>query len=142
MVDIVSRAGEFESVSTEEPTSYDGFFDLVDSQATAAGYREVDTVINESCMDFVGHGLDKIAQEFDGNLSGRFFMQLDKDEFRRSIDGHKEMELAADAPTTCNTIAFMTQFIRFWDCFVFFWNLRTRGSPFRTISYNLSYVLS
>ena len=39
MVDIVSRAGEFKSVSTEERASCDGLFDLADSQATTAWYR-------------------------------------------------------------------------------------------------------
>jgi hypothetical protein len=98
MVDVVSRACEFKSVSTEERAICDGLFDLANSQATAAWYREVDTVIGENRMDFVGHGRDKMAKEFDGNLSGRFLMQLDKDEFRRSIDGDKEMELAFFGP--------------------------------------------
>ena len=98
MVDIVSSAGEFESVSTEERASCDGLFDLADSQATAAWYREVDTVIGENRMDLVGHGRNKMAKEFGGNLGGRFLMQLDKGEFRRSIDGDKEMELAFFGP--------------------------------------------
>jgi hypothetical protein len=36
----------------------------------------VDTVIGENRMDFVGHGRDKMAKEFGGNLGGRFLMQL------------------------------------------------------------------
>jgi len=58
MVDIVSRAGEFKSVSTEERAVCDGVFDLANSQATAAWYREVETVIGKNCMDLVGHGRD------------------------------------------------------------------------------------
>jgi len=81
MVDIVSRAGEFKSVSTEERAVCDGVFDLANSQATAAWYREVETVIGKNCMDLVGHGRDKMAKEFGGNLGGRFLMQLDKGEF-------------------------------------------------------------
>ena len=49
-------------------------------------------------MDPVGHGRDKMAKEFGGNPGGRFLMQLDKAEFRRSIDGDKEMELAFFGP--------------------------------------------
>jgi hypothetical protein len=98
MVDIASRAGEFKSVSTEERAVCDGLFDLANSQATAARYREVDTVIGENRMDFVGYGRDKMAKEFGGDLGGRFLMQLDKGEFRRSIDGDKEMELAFFGP--------------------------------------------
>ena len=94
MIDIVSRAGEFKSVSTEERPFCDSLFNLANSQATAAWYREVNTIIGENRMDFVGHGRDKMAKEFGGNLGGRFLMQLDKGEFRRSIDGDKEMELA------------------------------------------------
>jgi hypothetical protein len=55
MVDIVSRAGEFKSVNTEERAVCDGVFDLANSQATAAWYREVETVIGKNCMDLVGH---------------------------------------------------------------------------------------
>ena len=81
MVDIVSRAGEFKSVSTEERAVCDGLFDLANSQATAAWYREVETVIGKNCMDLVGHGRDQMAKEFGGNLGGRFLMQLYKGEF-------------------------------------------------------------
>ncbi len=98
MVDIVSRTGEFKSVSTEERAVCDGLFDLANSQATAAWYHEVDTVIGENHMDFVGHGRNKMAKEFGGNLGGRFLMQLDKGEFRRSIDGDKEIELPFFGP--------------------------------------------
>ena len=49
-------------------------------------------------MDLVGHGRNKMVKEFGGNLGGRFLMQLDKGEFRRSIDGDKEMELAFFGP--------------------------------------------
>jgi hypothetical protein len=98
MIDIVFGTGEFENVSTEERASCDGLFDHANSQATAAWYREVDTVIGENSMDLVGHGRDKMAKELSGNLGGRFIMQLDKGEFRRSIDGDKEMELAFFGP--------------------------------------------
>jgi Trypsin-like peptidase domain len=96
MVDIAFGAGEFESVSAEEFASCDGLFDLAGSQATAAEYREMDTVIGKNRMDLVGHGRDKMAEELGG--CGRFLMQFDKREFRRSIDGDKKMELAFFGP--------------------------------------------
>jgi hypothetical protein len=68
-------------MNTAEHASYDGPFDLANSQATAAWYREVDTVIDENRMDLVGHGRDKIAKELGGNPGGCFLMQLDKGEF-------------------------------------------------------------
>ena len=49
-------------------------------------------------MNFVGHGRDKMAKELGGDFCGRFLMQLDKGEFRRPIDGDKEMELAFFGP--------------------------------------------
>ena len=94
MIDIVPGAGEFESLSTEERASCDGLFDLANSQATATWYREVDTVIGENRIDLVGHGRDEVAKEPGGNLGGRFRMQLGKGEFRRSVDGDEEIELA------------------------------------------------
>jgi hypothetical protein len=41
-----------------------------------------------------------MAKEFGGNLGGRLLMQLDKGEFRRSIDGDKEMELPSSVRTS------------------------------------------
>ncbi len=81
MVDIVSRAGEFKSVSTEERAICDGLFDLANSQATAAWYREVDTIIGKNRMDFVGHGRDKMAKEFGGTLVVAFSCSSTKANF-------------------------------------------------------------
>src|SRR3984893_3055521 len=102
MVDIVLSAGEFESVSTEERASCDGLFDLADSQAPTAWYREVDTVVGENRMNLVRHGRDEVAEEVGGDPRGRFLMQLDKGEFRGSIDCDKEMKLAFFGPNFGN----------------------------------------
>jgi hypothetical protein len=48
MIDIVLRAGEFESVGAEEFASFDGFFNLGDSGATAARYGEVDAIVSDT----------------------------------------------------------------------------------------------
>jgi hypothetical protein len=98
MIDIVPGAGQFESVSTEERAFRDGFFDLADSQATAAGYCEVNAVVGKNRMNLVRHGRDEVAEEVGGDPRGCFFMQLGKGEFRRSVDGDEEIELAFLGP--------------------------------------------
>ena len=76
-----SGAGEFESMSAEERASCDGLFDLADSQATTAGYREVDAVVGENRMDLVRHGRDEMAKEVGGDPGGRFLMSSTKANF-------------------------------------------------------------
>ena len=96
MVDIVSRTGEFESVSTEERASCDGLLISPTVMPPPPGIVKVDTVIGENRMDFVGYGRDKMAKELGGNLGGRFLMSSRRT--AGAIDGDKEMELAFFGP--------------------------------------------
>ena len=85
-------------MSTEERPFRDSLFNLAGSQATPAGYREVNAIVGENRMNLVRHGRDEVAKEVGGDPCGCFLMQLGKGEFRRSVDSDEEMELAFLGP--------------------------------------------
>jgi hypothetical protein len=58
MIDIVLSAGQFENMSTEEFLAGHDRLDLCRSPACAAWIGEVDTIVGEHGMDFVGNGFD------------------------------------------------------------------------------------
>ena len=68
MVDVILRAGEFKGVGTEEFSCRHGLLDLKDGRAAGTRRRELDAIVGEHCMNFVGHCRDKTAKEIAGNF--------------------------------------------------------------------------
>jgi hypothetical protein len=98
MIDIVLRAGEFESVGTEEFASFDGFFDLGDGGATAARYAKVDPVAGENWMDLVRYGRDEAAKEVAATLVVAFSCNSAKANFEVRSMPTKRWSLPCDLP--------------------------------------------
>ncbi len=94
MIDVVLGAGVFEGVRPNELSSLRGGLDVRRSRARIDWGGEVGSVVGEDDMDLVRDGGDQAAQEVPRGAARHLLVQLDESEFRRSVDGDKQVELA------------------------------------------------
>lgn len=94
VVDVVTRTGKFEGMGSEALALGDGFLDQWDGRSAATRCGELDAVVGEHRVDFVGDSGDQAQQEVFGGRCRRRLMQFDEGELRRSIDGDEHVQLA------------------------------------------------
>lgn len=94
MIDVIHGTGVLESVCSEGFAIGDGLPNQGHCRPASSRRYEVNAVIGENGMDFVGCGCDESEQELACNARGRFVMQLGESKFRGPVDSNEEIEFA------------------------------------------------
>ena len=68
--------------------------DVLESEPIPLAIGELDIILCENCMDFVGHRRDEIAQKLGGHHLASAFMQFDICELGCAVDSHEEAGFA------------------------------------------------
>jgi len=55
---------------------------------------KLDPVVRQKGVNFIGNSIEKMAQEFGCDRTGRLLMYLNKGKLRSTINGHKQVKLA------------------------------------------------
>lgn len=101
VIDIVASTGDFEGMSAEEFSAFQGGLDVRRGRSAAARRSKVCAVVGEHRVDFVGNEFDECLQEVGGSSSGRTLDEPSKSKLGGAIHGHKEPELAFLSPDLC-----------------------------------------
>jgi putative ABC transport system permease protein len=87
-------AGRLEGVAAEGHLRRPHGPDVLGRPAVAGWIGEVSAVVGEHRVDPVGHGRDEVTKEVARNAPRRLFVQLDKGELARAVDGHEQVKPA------------------------------------------------
>ena len=80
MIDVRASAGEFESMRAKRSPLREHLLDFRRIPSLAAGIGEVNSVIGEHRVDFVGNGFDQRGQKVGGDSGRGSLMQFDEGE--------------------------------------------------------------
>jgi len=94
MIDVGERASILKSMRPEGFAARHHLLDLFGGPGAAGRIGEVDAIVGQNGVDFVGHGLDEGPQEVGGHPCRCLGMQLRESKLRCSVDGDEEIELA------------------------------------------------
>src|SRR3954470_572525 len=98
VLNVVFGAGELESMSPEAFAVCDGLLDQRHGGATGSGSGELNAIIREHRMDFIGNGRDQAQQKLPRYCGGGLFVQFDESELGGAVDRYEHMELALFGP--------------------------------------------
>jgi len=66
----------------------------LESILVARTIGKLDPVVSQNCVDFIGNSIEKMAQEFGSDGTGRLLMYLNKGKLRGTVNCHKQVKLA------------------------------------------------
>ncbi len=67
--------------------------DMLEGAVVALSIGELDTVISEDGVNFIGDGVDQVSQELRRHQFPSLVVELSEGEFGCPVHGHKEIEL-------------------------------------------------
>lgn len=94
VLDVVFSAGVFEGVSPEAFAICHRLFDQRHGRASGTGCGELDAVVGEHGVDFIGSRLDQPQQKLSGDGGRSLLVQFDEGELRSAVDGYEHVQLA------------------------------------------------
>ncbi len=94
VINVGEGAGVFKRVRSERLTLHDHLADFGGGPDFTLRIGEVDAVVGQNGVDFVGHRLDQAAQEVGRGACCCLCVQLGEGELACAVDGDEEVELA------------------------------------------------